>query len=93
MISVKHNGHETKEKYDYLLASKNLVELLFKDLKDILKNTKDNSNDSVEQLKAKVNIQFFPKLVDMVKQIEKKNDEFNFIFFRKRKRELQYNRK
>ena len=59
MQSGDHNGHETKEKYDYLLASKNLVEVLFKDLKDILKNTKEGSNDNIDALKAKVEIQFF----------------------------------
>ena len=89
LFSGAHKGHEIKEKYDYLQESKNLVELLFKDLKDILKNTKDNSNDSVEQLKAKVNIQFFPKLVDMVKQIEKKM--MNLILFFLEKEKGNYN--
>ena len=89
LFSGVHKGHEIKEKYDYLQESKNLVELLFKDLKDILKNTKDNSNDSVEQLKSKVNIQFFPKLVDMVKQIEQKM--MNLIIFFLEKEKGNYN--
>ena len=79
MLSGKHNGHETKEKYDYLLASKNLVEVLFKDLKDILKNTKEGSNDTIDALKAKVEIQFFPKLVELVKKIE--NNMMKLILF------------
>ena len=79
MLSGAHNGHETKEKYDYLLASKNLVEVLFKDLKDILKNTKEGSNDTIDALKAKVEIQFFPKLVELVKKIE--NNMMKLILF------------
>ena len=36
----EHNNHETKEKYDYLQESRNLVELLFRDLKDMFNNAK-----------------------------------------------------
>ena len=74
-----HNNHETKEKYDYLQESRHLVELLFKDLKDILKNAKGVNNESVEALKAKVSIQFFPKLVEMIKIIEQ--NMLNLIMF------------
>ena len=74
-----HNNHDTKEKYDYLQESRNLVELLFKDLKDILKNAKGVNNESIEDLKGKVSIQFFPKLIEMVKQIE--NNMLNLILF------------
>ena len=80
-----HNNHETKEKYDYLQESKNLVELLFKDLKDIFKNTKGVNDDSIEELKAKVSIQFFPKLIEMVKQIEQKMMNLILFFFEKEK--------
>ena len=59
--SGNHNGHEIKEKYDYLQESRNLVELLFKDLKDIFKNAKGVNDESVEDLKAKVSVQFFPE--------------------------------
>ena len=85
LFSGEHKGHEIKEKYDYLQESKNLVELLFKDLKDILKNTKEGSNDSVEELKSKVRIQFFPKLVEMVKQIEEKMMKLIIYFLEKEK--------
>ena len=80
-----HNNHETKEKYDYLQESKNLVELLFKDLKDIFKNTKGVNDESIEELKAKVSIQFFPKLIEMVKQIEQKMMNLILFFFEKEK--------
>ena len=89
LFSGKHKGHEIKEKYDYLQESKNLVEVLFKDLKDILKNTKEGSNESVEDLKSKVSIKFFPKLVDMVKQIEQKM--MNLIIFFLEKEKGNYN--
>ena len=80
-----HNNHETKEKYDYLQESKNLVELLFKDLKDIFKNTKGVNDESIEELKAKVSIQFFPKLIEMVRQIEQKMLNLILFFFEKEK--------
>ena len=66
----KHKNHDVKEKYDYLQNSKNLVEGLFRDLKKMLDNTKGAPNDLIEGLKAKVQIQFFPKLIEIVKQIE-----------------------
>ena len=85
----EHINHDTKEKYDYLQESKNLVEILFKDLKDLFKNTKEGSDDAVEALKAKVSIQFFPKLVEMVKQIEQKM--MNLITFFLEKEKGNYN--
>ena len=83
--SGAHNNHETKEKYDYLQESRNLVELLFKDLKDIFNNVKGDSKDSVEELKAKVSIQFFPQLIQMVKQIEQKMMNLILFFLEKEK--------
>ena len=85
LFSGQHKGHQIKEKYDYLQESKNLVEILFKDLKDILHNTKEGSNESVDQLKAKVKIQFFPKLVELVKQIEQKMMNLILFFLEKEK--------
>ena len=80
-----HDNHHTKEKYDYLQESRNLVELLFQDLKDILKNTKGVSSQSVEELKAKASFQFFPKLVEMVRQIEQKMIDLIAFFLEKEK--------
>ena len=84
-----HKDHDIKEKYDYLQESKNLVELLFKDLKDIFKNTKEGSDETVLELKSKVKIQLFPKLVEMVKQIEQKM--MNLILFFLEKEKGNYN--
>jgi len=89
MQSGDHNGHETKEKYDYLLASKNLVEVLFKDLKDILKNTKEGGHDTIEALKAKVEIQFFPKLVELVRKIEENMKKLILFYLDKEKGNYQ----
>ena len=83
--SGAHNNHETKEKYDYLQDSRNLVELLFKDLKDIFKNAKGVNDESVEDLKAKVSVQFFPELVRMIKQIEQKMINLILFFLEKEK--------
>ena len=83
--SGAHNNHETKEKYDYLQDSRNLVELLFKDLKDIFKNAKGVNDESIEELKAKVSVQFFPELVRMIKQIEQKMINLILFFLEKEK--------
>ena len=80
-----HNTHETKEKYDYLQESRNLVELLFKDLKDMFKNVKGGNDEAIEELKAKVSIQFFPKLIEMVKKIEQKMMNLIVFFLEKEK--------
>ena len=85
LMSGAHNHHETKEKYDYLQNSRNLVELLFKDLKDMFKNAKNVNDDSIEELKAKVSIQFFPTLVKMIKQIEQKMMNLILFFLEKEK--------
>ena len=80
-----HNHHETKEKYDYLQESRNLVELLFKDLKDMFKNVKGGNDEAIEELKAKVSIQFFPKLIEMIKKIEQKMLNLIVFFLEKEK--------
>ena len=89
LLSGDHTGHETKEKYDYLQESKNLVELLFKDLKDIFKNRKEGSDDAVNELKAKVKIQLFPKLGEIIKQIEE--NMLKLIIFYLEKEKGNYN--
>ena len=65
----EHNGHEYKEKYDYLQSSKILAERLFKDLSDGLDKCDEKY---IAGLKDKISIKFFPSLVKMVKAIEEK---------------------
>ena len=77
--SNKHRGHNIKEKYDYLQESKDLIENLFKDLKDLLNKTNGVPDELIKQIKAKISIQFFPKLVEIVKQIEQ--NMINLILF------------
>ena len=74
-----HKGHNIKEKYDYLQESKDLIENLFKDLKDLLSKTNGVPEEIINQLKAKITIQFFPELVKIVKQIEE--NMINLILF------------
>ena len=74
-----HKGHNIKEKYDYLQESKDLIENLFKDLKDLLSKTNGVPEEIIKQLKAKITIQFFPELVKIVKQIEE--NMINLILF------------
>ena len=74
-----HKGHNIKEKYDYLQESKDLIENLFVDLKDLLNKTNGVPDEIIKQLKLKISIEFFPKLVEIVKQIE--NNIINLIMF------------
>ena len=74
-----HKGHNFKEKYDYLLESKDLIENLFKDLKDMLDKTNGVPDEVIKMLKAKISIEFFPKLVEIVREIEK--NMINLILF------------
>ena len=74
-----HKGHNFKEKYDYLLESKDLIENLFKDLKDILDKTNGVPDEMIKMLKAKISVEFFPKLVEIVREIEK--NMINLILF------------
>ena len=74
-----HKGHNIKEKYDYLQGSKDLIENLFIDLKDLLNKTNGVPDEIIKKLKLKISIEFFPKLVEIVKQIEK--NMINLIMF------------
>ena len=74
-----HKGHNFKEKYDYLLESKDLIENLFKDLKDMLDKTNGVPDEVIKMLKAKISVEFFPKLVEIVREIEK--NMINLILF------------
>ena len=82
---IKHKGHDIKEKYDYLQQSKTLIENLFYDLKDLLAKGEGIPDDLINNLKAKISIQFFPKLVEIVKQIEKNMLDLIIFFLEKDK--------
>ena len=81
----KHEGHNIKEKYDYLQESKDLIETLFFDLKDILDKGEVVPEKTIENLKAQISVQFFPKLVEIVKQIEQNMMNLILFFLEKEK--------
>ena len=85
----KHNDHNIKEKYDYLQNSKNLIEMLFYDLKDILDNAKNINENSVNELRDKVNIEFFPKLIEMIQLIQNKMVNIINFYLQKEKGNLK----
>ena len=82
---IKHKGHDIKEKYDYLQESKGLIENLFYDLKDLLDKGEGIPDNLINNLKTKISIQFFPKLVEIVKQIEKNMLDLILFFLEKDK--------
>ena len=69
LFSGAHNGHDYKEKYDYLQSGQELVSQLFKDLND---NINAGDDKFTLELKDKIRIQFFSKLKKMVEEIERK---------------------
>ena len=69
LFSGAHNGHNYKEKYDYLQSGQELVSQLFKDLND---NIKAGDDKFTLELKDKIRIQYFSKLKKMVEEIERK---------------------
>ena len=69
LFSGAHNGHDYKEKYDYLQSGQELVSQLFKDLND---NINAGDDKFTLELKEKIRIQFFSKLKKMVEEIERK---------------------
>lgn len=66
--SGEHNGHEIKEKCDYLQSSIVLIKQL---LDDVNSGLKGMDIDEIKALKQKVSVNF-SELVDMIKKIEKK---------------------
>ena len=78
-----HQNHNIKEKYDYLENSKKLVEDIFRNVKNVSQNAPTQEN--VEKLKAKVSLEFFSKLVEMVREIEGKMLNLIKLFLEKEK--------
>ena len=86
LFSNMHNGHNYKEKYDYLQSGQELVSQLFKDLND---NIKDGDDQFVLELKDKIKIQYFSKLKKMVEEIELKLVDVLVQFLNKNKRNIE----
>ena len=83
--SGAHDGHDYKEKYDYLQSSRILAEKLFKDLTDGLDKVDEKY---VASIKDKISIKFFPSLVQMVKSIELKLIQLIDEFVKREKNNL-----
>ena len=86
VFSNAHNGHDYKEKYDYLQSGQELVSQLFKDLND---NIKGGDDQFTLELKDKIRIQFFSKLKKMVEEIERKLVEVLDEFVKRNKQNIE----
>ena len=62
-----HNGHDVKEKYDYLQSSQNLVKNIFGNIGDMGVGQEDKY---YLELKDKIKFKYFDSLVKMLKDIE-----------------------
>jgi hypothetical protein len=69
--SGDHKNHHYLEKYDYLQSSRNLVESIFYDMKEILSGRKMDLKD-VEELRQKINSEYFPNLIELIHIIQGK---------------------
>ena len=88
--SGAHDGHDFKEKYDYLQSSHNLVQQLFKNLNDGV--TKVDEKYLLE-LKDKITFKYFDPLVKMIKAIEAKLIQLIDEFVRRNKSNIDIVRK
>ena len=70
LFSKEHNGHDYKEKYEYLLSGQDLVKKIFKNVNENISN--DGGDNLLIELRNKIKIQFFSNLKKMVEQIESK---------------------
>ena len=86
LFSNAHQGHNYKEKYDYLQSGQELVSLLFKDLNDNIKSADDKF---ILELKDKIRIQFFSKLKKMVEEIEKRLVEVLDEFIKRNRKNIE----
>ena len=86
VFSNAHNGHDYKEKYDYLQSSQELASQLFKDLND---NIKGADEKYILELKDKIKIRFFSKLKKMVEEIERKLFEVLDEFIKRNKSNIE----
>jgi len=86
VFSNAHNGHNYKEKYDYLQSGQELVAQLFKDLND---NIKEGDDQFTLELKNKIRIQFFSQLKKMVEEIERKLVEVIDEFIKRNKKNIE----
>ena len=86
LFSNKHNGHNYKEKYDYLQSGQELVSQIFKDLNE---NIKEGDEQFVLELKDKIRLQYFSNLKKMMEEIENKLIDVLVKFLKKNKTNIE----
>lgn len=79
-----HNYHQLFEKFDYLKPSNEIVDIAFSDLDEIVKKVNSFNLSDVDEYRKKLQFDYFPSLIDVLKQIESKLisqiEEFNRHF-------------
>jgi hypothetical protein len=68
-----HKDHNFSEKYDYLQDSKILIERIFNNIGPQIKLIDENK---INEIKNKLNNEFFPKIHNMINDL---NNKFNYI--------------
>lgn len=69
----QHQNHSLSEKFDYLKPSNEIVNSMFSDMEDIVnKVSSSNHNDEINEYKAKISMDYFPSLIELLKKIEAK---------------------
>jgi hypothetical protein len=68
-----HKDHNYSEKYDYLQDSKILIERIFNNIGPQIKLIDENK---INEIKNKLNNEFFPKIHNMINDL---NNKFNYI--------------
>lgn len=76
----KHSNHAIFEKFDYLKPSNEIVETLFADIDEAVKNVNNVNLTEVEELRLKLKMNYFPSLIELLKKIEEKmNDQIDIF--------------
>lgn len=71
--SGQHQNHALSEKFDYLKPSNEIVNTLFSDMDDVVnKVASTNHANEINEYKAKLTMEYFPSLIELLKKIEAK---------------------
>lgn len=76
----KHSSHALFEKFDYLKSSDEIVEAVFADLDEVVKNANSLNITEIEEMRMKLKMNYFPSLIEILKKIELKMSEQIDIF-------------
>jgi hypothetical protein len=74
-----HRNHNYIEKYDYLQSSRNLVDTMFQGVKDTI-DEPDSELKSIQTLRDRIKLEFFPQLFEMLNKLETKLLEVSDFF-------------